>query len=647
MNTFPRLILLLTSFFTPFFLDVSYGSDRSRDSFEKDKKVRILDLGEWENLSKFDRDQIKLESEKGLNCDYVKFKKPDHSPRDATEQKSLIIKDKVLGRNQEEKLLIEGKDRRLLVQETHKWPHRLHCRLYLHFPKNDNLYGGSGTLVGPCHILTAGHNVYDHKENLKWVHKITAYPGLNGGKSPFGNVNVHRVYVREEWVEAKNKEFDLALLILDKCIGNDLGWCGLISYGSTNVRLKDMEIRITGYPVNDKGHQQMFTMKNNIGSLKLERIFYDIDTEGGQSGSSIVLCTNREDKIEIENEPCSIGVHTDSEEIKGQGNSGVYLSPEKLELIVDWIHHSNGDRWFFVKREESDLVSSMGNFRIAGEKAQDVDQNTIRIKKMYESGMAAFSEKKETEKLFKHAVLLSIDSEKREKSGSLKVSALCPQEAENALVKLISFYLNAKEFNKILIWCLINEGWKSKYLAEKAKSNTKSPDLSNEQAQRADQEAISLLKDPTEIVSYLDKNPILDLSWGVIKSQLEDVDLGEDKLLKFQLTSSCLNVIKNIIDKNKITKLRLQGNRISHKPCEKDMDIRDFLKDVSSGLKDLDLRDNGISKRTLNSIVDSIMSNDKNITIDLRGNEDIKDKHIKNAQEKMKEKKDLLKFDEN
>ena len=229
----------------------------------------------------------------------------------------------------EEKLLMrikKGQDGRERVKDTTTWPYVIHAQLEMSYA--NGIFGGSGILVGPHHILTAAHNVYS-QDTKKWAQRISVCLGLNGNAAPFGTLKVVKAHTFKKWVHEHNKNFDMALLVLDRSIGSEIGWSGLLSLDDESL-LKE-EVHVTGYP-GDKGFTKMMTMSHKLKSVELEQFYYEIDTYGGQSGSGIWI-----DKW---GSPYTIGIHTLGEGILNTGNSGVRLSHDKFETIIKWISKS-------------------------------------------------------------------------------------------------------------------------------------------------------------------------------------------------------------------------------------------------------------------------------------------------------------------
>ena len=94
-------------------------------------------------------------------------------------------------------------------------------------------------------------------------------------------------------------------------------------------------VHVTGYPGEPGKDSDMYTMNGKIQSVKPftpYRIFYDIDTSPGQSGSGVWL------KHSLFGY-CCIGVHAygiDPEEPYNY-NSGTRITDEKLNNIYSWM----------------------------------------------------------------------------------------------------------------------------------------------------------------------------------------------------------------------------------------------------------------------------------------------------------------------
>ncbi len=229
----------------------------------------------------------------------------NHAPQELSQEKILAK-------------IIPGFDGRERVFKTTSWPHTIHVQLTMHF--NREVYGGSGVMVGPHHLLTCGHNVYDTKEK-KWAESITVFPALNDDHAPFGQVKVVKVYIYTNWTMQADKKFDIALLILNQSIGKYTGWGGVVCIDDQHILQE--KIHITGYP-GDKGLKQMWSMSHVVKSNGTEEFEYEIDTHAGQSGSGIWI-----NKWGL---PLVLGVHTLGGDAK---NFGVRISEQKFtDLFV-------------------------------------------------------------------------------------------------------------------------------------------------------------------------------------------------------------------------------------------------------------------------------------------------------------------------
>lgn len=194
-----------------------------------------------------------------------------------------------LGRNVPEDRPVAGKvplkvippDNRTRVTGTDEWPYCTFGKLDLVFPKGGA--SGSGVLVGSNVVLTAGHCAFDQKLG-GWVRGARFTPGKNETAAPFGFCDALKAHSTAGWVERGNPDYDIAAFVLKENFG--------ISVGSINIdilsddQLKKVTLAVTGYP-GDKGGLQMWTHAEKIKTVTPSKLFYEIDTESGQSGAPL------------------------------------------------------------------------------------------------------------------------------------------------------------------------------------------------------------------------------------------------------------------------------------------------------------------------------------------------------------------------
>jgi V8-like Glu-specific endopeptidase len=295
--------------------------------------------------------------------DGVTFSTESHKPQKERTQAVLNYdKDPIPEREKVLQKAVPGHDGRERILNTTDWPYSIHAHLDMLF--NEDTFCGSGVIVGPHHLLTCGHNVYDFDRKI-FSKEILVYPALNGKVAPFNKVKATRAYIFKCWQNQGCQQFDMALLLLDQPIGDYVGWGGLLNTADTD--LAQEKVHITGYP-GDKGCKQMWSMGHKIKTVKPEVFDYEIDTYAGQSGSAVW--------INKWGTPMILGVHTlGSNAI----NSGVRLSTKKFKELSKLI----SDTYILNPNVDSlDLASRMKLNPSLDLKAKLIAINDIRSTKI-------------------------------------------------------------------------------------------------------------------------------------------------------------------------------------------------------------------------------------------------------------------------
>ena len=189
---------------------------------------------------------------------------------------------------------LQGADDRVKVGNTTSYPWRCIGKVYVWFDDPDDpntpVYGGTGALVGPCHILTAGHIVYNRDASagpIGWAKKLIFVPAMYRDSSgvvrwPYGSAQSIMKGTYKAWTDSGDFEHDWGFVALDKDLGNTTGWFGYCT-GSNDGKIRNL----AGYPGNrDGGNNQYFSF-DVVDCENSNRGRYRMDATGGQSGAPV------------------------------------------------------------------------------------------------------------------------------------------------------------------------------------------------------------------------------------------------------------------------------------------------------------------------------------------------------------------------
>ena len=235
-------------------------------------------------------------------------------------------------------------DHRVQVTETLEYPFSTIGRLVMKFP-NGKLYSGTGTLINENHVVTCAHNLWGAELGGKAT-EVSFTPAQNGDNKPFGTITASNWWVSEDYVTTSPPSplliegdivkdytkylFDFGLVRLSKSAPSDASYCPMISFSDDTITKNT--IRITGYPGDLAKIRGIGTMWTAQGKVKASQdddlLFYQIDTNKGESGSALM--------IPYQNYQAICAIHVAGSSSLGS-NFAVRLNQTNINTINNWM----------------------------------------------------------------------------------------------------------------------------------------------------------------------------------------------------------------------------------------------------------------------------------------------------------------------
>ena len=221
---------------------------------------------------------------------------------------------------------VHGPDDRVRVLETAEYPWRVHSSLRITAGDGSG-WIGTAWFISPTTLITAGHCVFIHSPNLPnrhgWVRSIEVIPGRNGDTMPFESIVASKFFSVTGWTENHDAEYDYGAIVLPQGQTFDgVGWIGYAAFNDAD--LETAHLNISGYP-GDKPDGTQWYDHRVTHSLSERKVFYDIDTAGGQSGSAAYRI--------IDGDRYAVGIHAYGGNFV---NSATRINPRRFRNLAAW-----------------------------------------------------------------------------------------------------------------------------------------------------------------------------------------------------------------------------------------------------------------------------------------------------------------------
>ena len=249
-----------------------------------------------------------------------------------------------------------GDDDRTPVPDPTERPYRQICQISYKVPDPGSsrmqAKRGTGWLVGPRLVITAGHVVFDpvHKGDPEILSRDFAIApgrikrGDGPDAAPYGLFGAARLSAHPRWLSDCDPDYDIGCIHLDRPVPGAVGHWTFAAFD--DAALVGAEVNLAGYPVigppeGDSPvpipHNGMkaFWHRNRIDRVTPQRLYYDVDTSGGQSGAPVWL------RLSAQEPPTVIGVHaygfTGEDTGEDRANSATRITPQLVQTIQRWM----------------------------------------------------------------------------------------------------------------------------------------------------------------------------------------------------------------------------------------------------------------------------------------------------------------------
>lgn len=183
---------------------------------------------------------------------------------------------------------IIGDDNRVQVADTTVFPYSAVARIEVVDDSGELAEVCSGALIGPDAVLTAGHCLWN-PETATWAKHVRVVPGKDGAREPFGAAFATDWWVPDGFISSGgDSDFDWGLIRLpDDHLGQRAHWFPVAVLDDQALSIGGFAPAIAGYPTDRPESTMWWAATSAFASIEPFALWYDIDTEAGESGAAI------------------------------------------------------------------------------------------------------------------------------------------------------------------------------------------------------------------------------------------------------------------------------------------------------------------------------------------------------------------------
>jgi len=248
---------------------------------------------------------------------------------------------------------------------------------------------GTGWLVGPSTVITAGHCVWDHENGNDFNQSMQVYAARNGDRFSF-SANAVDFQTVNAWAQQRDPNFNYGAIFLDRPLGDLLGFLGFAEFPDKD--LNGMIVNVVGYLDTLKNEISvpspvLIGQANCIEEARPHELVYMSDAAQVQSGSPVIYWDGSESfaVVGIQNEGLTSGNYAiritadifnnisrwksyqgTPSSTTGRETTGVPVEVDQFDRPAVWTAELNRRRFELIDRDIQGTLTPAEHFELAG-----------------------------------------------------------------------------------------------------------------------------------------------------------------------------------------------------------------------------------------------------------------------------------------